>query len=97
MFFNLIPVHPLDGSKILSALLPIDVAVQYDRFVGQYGQCCSACAVERSRRVLFDVCRPLSGGRYSGAGDRDRYVEQFPCFCRSDGLLRRLITGNVTF
>lgn len=37
MFFNLIPVHPLDGSKILSGLLPVDLSVRYDRFVGMYG------------------------------------------------------------
>ena len=37
MFFNLIPIHPLDGSKILSSLLPIEQAQRYDRFIGQYG------------------------------------------------------------
>ena len=37
MFFNLIPVHPLDGSKILSGLLPINLSINFDRFVGQYG------------------------------------------------------------
>ena len=37
MFFNLIPVHPLDGSKILSGLLPVNMAINYDRFIGQYG------------------------------------------------------------
>ena len=37
MFFNLIPVHPLDGSKILSGLLPINMSIEFDRFVGQYG------------------------------------------------------------
>ena len=37
MFFNLIPVHPLDGSKILSGLLPINMSIQFDNFVGQYG------------------------------------------------------------
>ena len=37
MFFNLIPVHPLDGSKILSGLLPINLSIQFDNFVGQYG------------------------------------------------------------
>jgi Zn-dependent protease len=36
-FFNLIPVYPLDGSKVLSNLLPIKQAVQYDRFMVQYG------------------------------------------------------------
>ncbi len=35
--FNLIPVPPLDGSHIVSALLPIEAAKRYDRFVGQYG------------------------------------------------------------
>ena len=37
MFFNLIPIHPLDGSKILSGSLPPAAAYQYDKFVGQYG------------------------------------------------------------
>jgi Zn-dependent protease len=37
MFFNLIPVHPLDGSKILSSLLPIHQAINFDRMVGMYG------------------------------------------------------------
>ena len=35
--FNLIPIPPLDGSKILSALLPINQAVKYDKFVGALG------------------------------------------------------------
>ncbi|MFA7310076.1 MAG: site-2 protease family protein [Candidatus Paceibacterota bacterium] len=30
--FNLIPIPPLDGSKILSALLPRSLAYEYDRF-----------------------------------------------------------------
>lgn len=37
MFFNLIPVYPLDGSKIVAALLPRDMAVRYDRFMSQWG------------------------------------------------------------
>lgn len=36
-FFNLIPVPPLDGSKILSELLPPSTAWKYDNMVGQYG------------------------------------------------------------
>ena len=36
-FFNLIPVPPLDGSKILSELLPPGTAWKYDNMVGQYG------------------------------------------------------------
>jgi Zn-dependent protease len=37
MLFNLIPIYPLDGSKILSALLPRDMAFRYDRFMMQWG------------------------------------------------------------
>lgn len=37
MFFNLIPIPPLDGSKILYGLLPFSLAAQYERFMGQYG------------------------------------------------------------
>ncbi len=35
--FNLLPVAPLDGSHILSALLPIDTARRYDDFMHRYG------------------------------------------------------------
>lgn len=35
--FNLIPIHPLDGSHILSGLLPVAQARQYDMFVHRYG------------------------------------------------------------
>jgi len=30
--FNLIPIHPLDGSKILAGLLPLNLAYQYQQF-----------------------------------------------------------------
>lgn len=36
-FFNLIPVPPLDGSKILSSLLPYETARRYDHVMGRYG------------------------------------------------------------
>lgn len=35
--FNLIPVPPLDGSHILSSLLPIETARKYDEWTGRYG------------------------------------------------------------
>lgn len=36
-FFNLLPIPPLDGSKILSELLPPALAWKFDNFVGRYG------------------------------------------------------------
>lgn len=35
--FNMIPVPPLDGSHILSSLLPYDQARRYDYFMGRFG------------------------------------------------------------
>ena len=35
--FNLVPVHPLDGSKILMSFLPDDQATEYESFMNRYG------------------------------------------------------------
>lgn len=35
--FNFVPVHPLDGSKILTALLPASTALEYQTFMERYG------------------------------------------------------------
>jgi Zn-dependent protease len=35
--FNLIPIHPLDGGKILVGLLPAKDALEADRFLQRYG------------------------------------------------------------
>lgn len=35
--FNLIPIHPLDGSKILIGLLPQDLAYKWEEILEQYG------------------------------------------------------------
>lgn len=35
--FNLIPIAPLDGSKIITALLPRSTALEYEEFMGKYG------------------------------------------------------------
>lgn len=35
--FNLLPIHPLDGGKILIGLAPKDVASEWDQLLNQYG------------------------------------------------------------
>jgi Zn-dependent protease len=35
--FNMIPVFPLDGQKVLAGVLRADVAIRYERFSMQYG------------------------------------------------------------
>lgn len=35
--FNLIPIPPLDGGRILSALLPAQASYKYESFFGRYG------------------------------------------------------------
>ncbi|MDR3766977.1 MAG: site-2 protease family protein [Butyricicoccus sp.] len=35
--FNLIPIHPLDGSRILDAILPFRLQVRYQNFMNRYG------------------------------------------------------------
>ncbi len=49
--FNLVPVKPLDGSLVLQALLPRDMAVEYERFMNRYGL-----------MVLILLLIPFAGG-----------------------------------
>jgi Zn-dependent protease len=50
--FNLIPVAPLDGSKLAFALLPPDSADEYADFMNRYGT-----------MILIALILPLVGGR----------------------------------
>jgi Zn-dependent protease len=36
-FFNLLPLHPLDGGKVLIGLLPQELAPKWDEILHQYG------------------------------------------------------------
>ena len=49
--FNLVPVAPLDGSKILMGILPKDTAYEYEKFMARYGMF-----------VLIALIFPWSGG-----------------------------------
>ena len=35
--FNLLPVYPLDGSRILDAILPFRAQLKYQNFMNRYG------------------------------------------------------------
>jgi Zn-dependent protease len=50
--FNLIPIHPLDGGKILIGLAPKDVAQEWDQILHQYGTI-----------ILLFLILPLNNGR----------------------------------
>lgn len=50
--FNLIPIHPLDGGKILIGLAPRDVAHEWDDLLSRYGNL-----------ILLFMILPLNNGR----------------------------------
>lgn len=58
MFFNLIPIPPLDGSKILAGLLPGDLAQSYMRIAGQYGGLLLLGLVFLGRGILTHMLGP---------------------------------------
>ena len=59
-FFNLIPVPPLDGSKILSELLPPSMAWKFDNLVGRYGFYILIALVFTG--ITGAIIRPLAAG-----------------------------------
>lgn len=58
-FFNLIPIPPLDGAKILCTLLPAKQAWEYDSFVGRYGMYILLALVFTG--VIGMIINPLAG------------------------------------
>ena len=56
--FNLIPIPPLDGSHIFSALLPYELARRYDRIVGQYGAIVFILLLLPRSSVLLNILGP---------------------------------------
>lgn len=59
MFFNLLPIHPLDGGKILSSLLPERTAAQYDRFMWQWGPIILLVAIMSGTGVIGMLIGPM--------------------------------------
>jgi len=57
--FNLIPVYPLDGSHILSALLPVDKARRLDAVYRQYGMFLLLGVLLVAGPVIWTVVRLL--------------------------------------
>lgn len=57
-FFNLIPIPPLDGSHILSGLLPIESARAYDRFMGQFGMLILIGIIIAPGNILWSIIGP---------------------------------------
>jgi len=49
--FNLIPINPLDGSKILYGLLPMDLAHEFDHVMSRFGTL-----------ILIILIVPMGGG-----------------------------------
>jgi len=56
--FNLIPISPLDGSHILSSLLPHEQARQYDMIMGRYGALIFLGLVFLAPEVLHAITGP---------------------------------------
>lgn len=50
--FNLLPIHPLDGGKIMRALLPAQASLEYDDVMERYGML-----------ILIMLVFPWVGGR----------------------------------
>jgi Zn-dependent protease len=61
LFFNLIPIHPLDGGKIFSGFLPASQARAYDRFMGAYGMIILLVLVMSGTLLSSIISPPVNG------------------------------------
>lgn len=57
-FFNLIPVPPLDGAKVLSMLLPGELSYKYEEFAARFGIVLLMLVIFSN--VIPNVIRPLA-------------------------------------
>lgn len=58
MMFNLLPIHPLDGGKLLSGALPYDLSVKFDRFFYQFGPLILLFIVFSGGNILGPIIGP---------------------------------------
>lgn len=56
--FNLLPIPPLDGSHILSALLPLHLARRYDMFARQFGMLLLLLLIIAPGNLLWHIIGP---------------------------------------
>ncbi|MEN6357198.1 MAG: site-2 protease family protein [Armatimonadota bacterium] len=58
--FNLIPIAPLDGSHIVSSLLPVEQARRYDMFMARYGFIIFLALIFLAPDILRSIMEPPS-------------------------------------
>ncbi|MDO9513761.1 MAG: site-2 protease family protein [Elusimicrobiota bacterium] len=58
--FNLIPIPPLDGSRILAAILPYDKAYKYERMM-RFGPFLTLIVLWMFWPVIFTIVRTIAG------------------------------------
>ncbi len=58
MLFNLIPIGPLDGAKVLVAFLPERQAYEFSRFMAQYGMLILFALISFGNRILSAIIFP---------------------------------------
>ncbi|MEK7706231.1 MAG: site-2 protease family protein [Myxococcota bacterium] len=66
--FNMIPIYPLDGQKVLSGLLPPRSAIKYDRFNVQFGWMALMAIIFMGRDIIGVPVRLVFHGVLSVVG-----------------------------